>query len=152
MGNLFQPYFKNCNPPLTEIEIAKVEQELGIKLPYQLRSFYLFANGADLVKTQINLEYPLNCDVMDIRSLDGGSIIAEFKSIEENYDFFGEKIEYGECLFPFGFTTCPWKIYISHTGENLGKIYISEEADDERNFIPVRLIANSFLEFLDMLE
>lgn len=142
MEILFQSYFKNCNPPLTEEEIEKVEHELGIKIPYQLRSFYFFANGADLVKTQINLEYPLNCDVMDIRSLDGGSIIVEFKSIEENYDFFGEQLEYGEYLFPFSFTTCPWKIYISHTDENLGKIYISEEADDKRNFIPVRLIAN----------
>ncbi len=64
MEILFQSYFKNCNPPLTEEEIEKVEQELGIKIPYQLRSFYLFANGADLLKTQINLEYPLNCDVM----------------------------------------------------------------------------------------
>ncbi|MFN3378798.1 MAG: hypothetical protein ACK41O_05040 [Runella zeae] len=48
------------------MKITKIEQELGIKLSSQLRSFYLFANGVDLLKTQINLEYPLNCDIMKI--------------------------------------------------------------------------------------
>lgn len=123
-----------------------VEQELGIKLLNQLRSFYLFANGAELIKHHLNLEYPLTSYLIDINSLDEGALISIFKSIKENYDFFGGQIEYGDYILPIAYTDCPWVIYIAHTGENLGKIYISEEKDEERNLIPVRLITNSFFQ------
>ena len=148
MISIFQSYLKKQISPLLEEDIKIIEIEIEVKIPPQLRDFYLFSNGGDLCKNTL----PPSDFISEILSLDGGSVIAEFRSIKENFDFFEEKIEMGDCLFPFAYTSCPWKLYIAHSGENIGKIYISEEKDENRNFIPVRLIANSFLEFLDMME
>ena len=150
MSSIYQPYFKNIELPLSELEIEVFETDLGIKIPKQLRDFYLFADGAELIKLHLIMSNDIEDGVVAIDAL--STMVMIYKTAEVNFDFFGEILELSDILFPLSLTSSNRTLYIVHLGENMGKIYISEEKDEDRNFIPVRLIANSFLEFLDIME
>jgi hypothetical protein len=150
MNSIYQSYLKNKNTALTEAEIKAIENDLGFHIPIQLRNYYLFSNGGDFFRTQFDASEVCGEGTWGVFELN--TMVAIYETAENNFDFFGEILELSNVLFPFSLTFNNKKLFIAHSGENTGKIYISEEKDEDRNFIPVRLIADSFLKFLDMLE
>lgn len=145
-------------PKLTEQDIAKFEQRLGVSLPLEYRDFLLLNNGGYLRPEGIFKIYSL------LKIHINTSVMTSFLSIksgdENSFDTYLMILSgrVPPAYFPIGHDGFGNVICIEHKGHNKGKLFWWNHEEEEMNpkkkatYRNIYFLANSFNEFISSLE
>lgn len=161
-------YFR-LNDKCSKSKIETFEQKFNISIPKDFKEFLLFSNGAELINIENNF-LPLKngfkvwniFQIFSIERIENELLYAEkpYTTIYYDMAFSQEKVESQEQLILIGISDTAY-FFIGYTGTFTNKVFIYHHAHgsgddgiiDEFGWCiyPIRLIANSFLEYLEML-
>lgn len=140
--------FENIAPPLSELDIKRVEKRLGVRLPQDLREHYRLHNGGR-PRPRFFLAYGDAYDVDNFLSMNTG---ANGTSFEETYALLVDQSpEFPRGYIPFADDSSGDLFLYSVRPESYGSImFIShEDYEDEDRYVV--FLAPSLKEFLEAL-
>jgi len=156
---------RNPGKPLDEGQLKGFEEQIGISLPTQLRSFYLRWNGGlpypldvpEFSSLRVVVRWPVGCDAAK-----GGRVIAvssmqrfndELEDFVQNWEAFRDHLPHD--LLPFQIDPGSSQFLIGTGPSNLGQVFYwpfgyapDREAGEVPNYDNIAFVAPSFLEFL----
>jgi cell wall assembly regulator SMI1 len=148
----------DTGPPLTEIALAKLEEQLELKLPQDFRAFLLESNGGyleegltvDFVET--GYETVTSTLINEFYYL-GSSTDRSFSNIASEHVRLIENDLIPPSLIPVATDAGGNYILLCVSGDDYGHVYFAnhELEDPETGYLVMSSIADSFTEFIDML-
>lgn len=143
---------KNSQPPITKQDIRKLEEKTRIALPEDYKDFLLRHNGGEpepkVFETQDGKVESRVKKFLSISDVSEDNLVEEIEGITRAGQIPGN-------LVPIAVDPADNRVVLSVGGPDIGKVYYwawdEEDEDHEASYKYMRLIANSFNEFLESL-
>jgi cell wall assembly regulator SMI1 len=140
--------FERTAPPLSELDIERVERRLGVRLPQDLREHYLLHNGGR-PRPRFFVKDGEAYDVVCFDSMNPGD---KGSSFEQTYEILVDQTpEFPRGYIPFANSSCGDLFIYSVRPESFGNIMFYQHeyfGDDDRYVV---FLAPSFREFINSL-
>jgi cell wall assembly regulator SMI1 len=140
--------FERTAPPLSELDIERVERRLGVRLPQDLREHYLLHNGGR-PRPRFFVKDGEAYDVVCFHSMNTGDKGSSFERIYEI--LVDQSPEFPRGYIPFANSSCGDLFIYSVNPESFGNIMFYQHeyfGDDDRYVV---FLAPTFREFIDSL-
>lgn len=140
--------FERTASPLSELDIKRVENQLGVRLPQDLREHYLLHNGG----TPRPQFFPKDGDAYDVRCFHSMNTGARGSSFERTYVMMVDQTpEFPRGYIPFAHDSGGDMFLYSVRPESFGNIMFMSHEDYEDEDRYIVFLAPTLKEFIDSL-
>lgn len=154
--DLIRKKCERTNQPVMLEAINLFEKEAGVRMPQDMKDFYMLTNGCDFDRYKNNI--CVNGKILEqIQWIDRlEELLRRNEDIKENLQNYDTFLHEFDKYWSIGFGAYGNNIFIGHSEDNFGTIYLSQkneeyEINDNKWVIPMIKIANSLSNFIENL-